>query len=420
MDSDYDVIVVGARVAGASLALLLGQQGHRVLLIDRDSFPSDTLSTHFVGGFGIASLRRLGVLPDIEAVGFRRITRSRTWIDDCLFEGPAGPEGAYSLAPRRDALDSILIHHAQERGGVEFQERTLAEGLLWEDGRVVGVSLRGPDGERRDVRARVVVGADGKFSKVAGWVKAERYADEPAMRPAYYGYFHGLTPLPDTAVELIFSQNRIGFVFPMRPDEDCLALEIQPEELDAFRANPRAAFEDRFRALPGMAARTAGLRLEGKIQGTRGVENYLRKPFGAGWALTGDAGYLKDFSTGLGIGDALTQAFMLADALGAALRGADWDTTMGEFQRTRDAALLPMYQWTLQATRARDASPEMIAWLRAAMLSPHYTRQVMYWLSSALQDGLPTHLHGMGSMYARVFGGKPTAVPEAVSAPTND
>src|SRR5574340_625328 len=149
MDSDYDVIVVGARVAGASLALLLGQQGHRVLLIDRDSFPSDTLSTHFVGGVGIASLRRLGVLPDIEAVGFRRITRSRTWIDDCLFEGPAGPEGAYSLAPRRDA------------------------------------------------RAQVVVGADGKFSKVAGWVKAERYADEPAMRPAYYGYFHGLTPLPD-------------------------------------------------------------------------------------------------------------------------------------------------------------------------------------------------------------------------------
>src|SRR5574340_946155 len=125
MDSDYDVIVVGARVAGASLALLLGQQGHRVLLIDRDSFPSDTLSTHFVGGVGIASLRRLGVLADIEAVGFRRITRSRTWIDDCLFEGPSGPDGAYALAPRRDALDSILIRHARERG-VEFQERTRA------------------------------------------------------------------------------------------------------------------------------------------------------------------------------------------------------------------------------------------------------------------------------------------------------
>ncbi|HEX8727132.1 MAG TPA: FAD-dependent monooxygenase [Ktedonobacterales bacterium] len=420
MDSDYDVIVVGARVAGASLALLLGQQGHRVLLIDRDGFPSDTLSTHFVGGVGIASLRRLGVLADIEAAGFRRITRSRTWIDDCLFEGPSGPDGVYGLAPRRDALDSILIRHARERGGVEFQERTRAEGLLWEDERVVGVALRGPDDERRDVRARVVVGADGKFSKVAAWVKAERYADEPAMRPAYYGYFHGLTPLPDTAVEIIFSQNRIGFVFPMRPDEDCLALEIQPEEWEAFRDDPRAAFEERFRALPGMAARTAGLRLEGKMQGTRGVENYLRKPFGAGWALTGDAGYLKDFSTGLGIGDALAQAFLLADALDAALRGADWDATMGEFQQTRDEMMMPMYQWTLLATRARDASPEVMAGLRGALISPHYTRQAMYWFSSALRDEAPAHLQGMGRLYARVFGAGPAVVPELAPTPVRD
>src|SRR5690242_3935629 len=104
MDSHYDVVIVGARVAGASLALLLGQQGHRVLLIDRDSFPSDTLSTHFVGGFGVNALQRLGALDAVEAAGFRRITRARTWVEDCLFEGPAGPEGVYALAPRRDVL----------------------------------------------------------------------------------------------------------------------------------------------------------------------------------------------------------------------------------------------------------------------------------------------------------------------------
>ena len=170
MDSEYDVIVVGARVAGSSLALLLGQRGHRVLLMDRDTFPSDTLSTHFVGRPGMMALKRLGALADVEAVGFRRIIRTRTWIEDCLFEGPTGPTGDYALAPRRDALDSILIRHAVERGGVEFQERTHAEGLCEEDGRVVGVHLRTPNGERREARARVVVGADGKFSKVAQWV----------------------------------------------------------------------------------------------------------------------------------------------------------------------------------------------------------------------------------------------------------
>ena len=76
----------------------------------------------------------------------------------------------------------------------------------------------------------------------------------------------------------------------MRPNEDCLALEIQPEDFEIFRADPRATFEEHFRALPGMAARMEGASLEGKLQGARGIENYLCKPYGPGWALTGDAG----------------------------------------------------------------------------------------------------------------------------------
>ena len=157
MDRDYDVVIVGARVAGASLALLLGQRGQRVLLLDRDAFPSDTLSTHFIGGNGVISLRRLGVLDDLLDAGFRRITRTRTWVEDCLFEGPLGPGDAFGLAPRRDVLDALLIRHATERGGVAFHERTHVEGLIEEDGRVAGVVVQTTDGERRTVRARVVV-----------------------------------------------------------------------------------------------------------------------------------------------------------------------------------------------------------------------------------------------------------------------
>ena len=415
--ADYDILIVGARVAGASLALLLGQRGHRVLLIDRDTFPSDTLSTHYVGGPGIVAMRQLGVLADVEAVGFRRLARNRTWVEDCLFEAPAGPAGAYGLAPRRDALDSILIRHARERGGVEFQERTHAEGLIEEDGRVVGAYLRPVDGERRPVRARVVVGADGKYSKVAEWVGAERYAAVPAMRPAYYGYFHGVTPLPDPALEIIYVRNQIGFVFPMRPDEDCLALEFQPEDFEAFRADPLATFLERFGALPGMAARLAGARLEGKLLGTRGIENYFRKPYGAGWALAGDAGYLKDPATGTGIGDALTQTFPLAQALDAALRGADWEASLGAFQRARDEALLPMYRFTMGAVQLRDAPPESMAWLRAAVMSPHVCRQVMYWLPSPLATELPPAVAPMVRALAGYFGAPAGVVPAAVTPP---
>lgn len=418
--TDYDVLIVGARVAGASLALLLGEQGHRVLMVDRDVFPSDTLSTHLVGGAGVAALSRLGVLANVEAAGFRRLTRHRTWVEDCLFEGPAGPAGAYSLAPRRDALDAILIRHARERGGVEMRERTHAEGLLEADGRVVGAVLRAPDGTRREVYAHVVVGADGKYSKVAEWVKAERYEAVPAQRPAYYGYYHGVRPLPEPALEMFFAHDQVGFIFPMRPDEDCLALELQPEDYATFRANPQAVFEERFRALPGMAARMEGARLEGKLLGTRGIENYLRKPYGPGWALAGDAGYLKDPITGTGIGDALAQSFPLAGALDAALRGADWEASLSAFQRQRDEMMLPMYRWTVAATQVRDAAPESVAWLRAALVSPHCTRQVMYWLPSALSGGLPPRLQPMVTALGKLFDAgpaQPVAVPETVPAP---
>ena len=418
---DFDVLIVGARVAGASLALLLGARGYRVLMVDRDTFPSDTLSTHMIGGAGVAALGRLGVLADVEAAGFRRLTRHRTWVEDCLFEGPAGPSGAYSMAPRRDVLDATLIRHALARGGVEMRERTHAEGLLEVDGRVVGAVLRAPDGTRRAVHARVVVGADGKYSKVAEWVRAERYEAVPAQRPAYYGYFHGVKPLPEPALEMFFAHDQVGFIFPMRPDEDCLALELQQEDYVAFRGNPQAVFEERFRALPGMAARLEGARLEGKLLGTRGIENYVRKPYGPGWALSGDAGYLKDPITGTGIGDALVQSFLLADALDAALRDADWDASLSAFQRQRDAMMLPMYHWTVAATQVRDASPEAVAWLHAALVSPHATRQIMYWLPAALSGELPPRLQPMVTTLGGLFGAaaKPApraAVPEAVPA----
>lgn len=214
-EADYDFLIIGARVAGASLALLLGQRGHRVLLVDRDHFPSDTLSTHYMGPSAVPLLARLGVLDDVEAAGFRRLTRSRTYAGDCLFEGPLAPGGGYALAPRRDILDMILIEHATRQDSVAFCERTRVDGLLMEDDRVVGARLMMAGEAAREVRASVVIGADGKFSKVADWVGAARYQDVPALRPAYYGYYRGVTALPEPTVEFFFVGDRIGFVFPM-------------------------------------------------------------------------------------------------------------------------------------------------------------------------------------------------------------
>lgn len=405
-EADYDVIIVGARVAGSSLALLLGGRGHRVLLVDRDRFPSDTLSTHHMAAPAVGLLGRLGVLADVEACGFRRITRTRTYIDDCILEGPNAPAPHYSLAPRRDKLDAILVEHAVRRGHVEFLDRSQADGLILENGQVVGVTLRTEGKAPRSVRSKVVVGADGKTSKVAELVQAAAYNEVSALRPAYYGYYRGVTPLQETALELVFHRDMIGYIFPMEPDCDCLALELQPRHFDEFRSAPAATFEKYFKTLPFMAERMAGAKPEGKILGTRGVNNYFRKPYGPGWALTGDAGYCKDPSTGLGIGDALSQAFWLDEALHAALEGADWEASLSQFQQQRDEAMMPFYRTTIAFTEDPGVSAEAVAWLRAVFSIPSFSRPFLRAVPTALATPtiFPSQAFPRVKYFAQMFG----------------
>jgi flavin-dependent dehydrogenase len=398
----YDALIVGGRVAGGSLALRLARQGRRVLVVERDELPSDTLSTHYMSPLAVGQLAELGVLPDVEAAGFRRITRTRTWIEDCSFGGPVGPPGSYALTPRRTVLDCVILDHALQ-AGAEVLHRTRAERLIEDGGRVAGAVVRGVGGEAREVRASVVVGADGRSSAVAEWVGAKKYHQVPALRPAYYGYYRGVTPLPDPALEMWFGGDHIGFLFPMRPDEDCLAIELQPEDFAAYRERPQEMCEERLRALPGLECRLRGAVLEGKLMGTRGIDNFFRTPYGPGWALTGDAGYLRDPSTGTGLSDALTQAALLAEALDGWLDGADWDASMGSYHRQRDEALMPGYQATLNHTRMRDMAPEDVAWVQAVLSLPGLLRVFAHAVPRVVPDVFPEamlpRLEGMAKLF---------------------
>lgn len=375
--NEYDVLIVGGRAAGASLALLLARQGRRVLLVDRDQFPSDTMSTHLMSALALALLKELGVLEDVEAAGFRRLYRHRTWIGDCLFEGPAGPFGSYSLSPRRSVLDMILID-AAVAAGADFHERTRAESLLFDGGRVAGASLRSPGGEAVPVRARLTVGADGKSSQVAQWVQAPKYDEVSAQRPAYYAYFHGLEPLPEPALEIFHGGDQVTFVFPMRPDEDCIAIELQPEDFESFRTDVRGNFLARLQGVPTLARRIGAASIEERVIGTRGVANFFRKPYGESWALTGDAAYLKDPVTGLGVGDAIKGSLLLAEALSDWFEGSDWEQRMAAFQVERDSTFRGNYEDTLDAVRQRDLGPEDLGWLRGAMTSPRAVRKLAH------------------------------------------
>jgi len=402
---DYDVIIVGARVAGSSLAVLLGRQGRRVLLVDRDRFPSDTLSTHLLLPGAVAMLDRLGALVDIEA-GLRRLTRQRTYIGDMVVEGAMRSADGYALCARRDYLDWTLIRHALAQPTVAFAERTQVDGLIWEDGRVHGVRLRDADGGRRSLRARVVVGADGKASKMATWVQAARYHEMPPLRPVYYAYYEGVAPLLEPACEVFYQDDHIGFVLPMQPGMDCLVLELQPEDFERFRTDPAGEFEAAFRRLHGMAGRLAGARRAGPVYGTRGVENYLRVPYGPGWALTGDAAYCKDPSTGTGIEDAFTQSFLLAEALEAALDRGDWESEMAAYQRRRDEAVLSTYRGTLAYTRTPNPAPAATAWLQGVVAYPGMVRMLAAGMPAVARspEVFPAAVQATLERYVRAFG----------------
>lgn len=120
--------------------------------------------------------------------------------------------------------------------------------------------------------------------------------------------------------------------------------------------------------------------------GTRGVENFFRKPYGPGWALTGDAAYVKDPCTGYGIGDALLQSFLIAKALGAWLDGAEWEATMEAYTQRRDAAMRPLFEQTVAAAATRDDAHKQLDPLRAVLVNQHDTRRVIRALPSLLDQ----------------------------------
>lgn len=341
MNHTYDVIITGARAAGASLAVLLGRMGKRVLLVDKADFPSDTLSTHFMSHTRF--LEELGILQPLEETGLRKVTRMRTYIGQSFMEGP---RPAYTIIPKRDVLDAMLIEQAEALDTVTFMPRTSARGLMKEGGRVIGLHLE-TEGRAWTAYSEWVAGADGKNSNIAAWAGAQKYRETKPLRPVLYGYYTGVEPLREPVTEIFLHEGRIGFVFPMEKNRDCLGIEIHPEEFASMMKAPKDTFEQTFNQFYGMKQRLKQASLQGKIIGTPGMPNFFRNAYGEGWVLLGDAGHSKDPSTGLGINDAFLQSFLLADAFQQMDEGVDWKTALDRFQKQRDEQLLPGFQLTL-------------------------------------------------------------------------
>lgn len=358
----YDVIVVGARCAGSSLATLLARQGLKVAVIEQATFPRPTLSSHLMEADGLLFLKRLGVLDAIRETGVRFMTRVDMKLNDfevntrwpLRFDDVGG-----AAFLRRHLLDSILADAAAE-AGADVRMGTKVVEVLWDRQRVSGVRVQHEGVETR-LYAPLVVGVDGRTSTVAYMCGARKYNINPNERSYYFTFFEGADPAySDT---FVFHRWGDRMVWAGPADGGLYLVGVSPEthEREYFRGNTELGLLAHMRRCPPTAAALADARIATPISGIRKFDGYFRQPSGRGWVLAGDSGHFKDPSAGRGIGDAFIQIEALAPAIVTGLDGSgdDLDTTLRRWGEWRDRRLSGYYWLATDLGRA-GAFPTMV------------------------------------------------------------
>jgi flavin-dependent dehydrogenase len=365
----YDAVVVGARCAGSPTAMLLARAGHRVLLVDRDSFPSDIFRAHVVRRPGAEALTRWGLMERVLATGCPPFTRYTTDFGDFPLAGsPAMPPGQpREVAPRRKVLDHLLVQAAVE-AGAELREQAAVEDLLWDDERgtrrVVGITGRS-GGQPFEARASVVIGADGQHSLVARKVGAPVRQSTPPMTCGYYTYWKGV-PLQGLLLVHRHEAGRVIIGFPTNDNLTCLAVQARSDDFPAFRADVEGEYLRSLALSEDVAERVrAGTRVE-RFQGTGDLPNVIRTAAGPGWALVGDAAYHRDPLLAHGISDAFHDAELLSEAVHAGLSGeTPLDEALAHYEQQHAGAARAGFEETVQACALAPFPPELLQIRRA-------------------------------------------------------
>ncbi|HEY4281007.1 MAG TPA: NAD(P)/FAD-dependent oxidoreductase [Conexibacter sp.] len=351
--ASFDAVIVGASLAGCTAAIKLGKAGARVALVERQSDPAafKKVCSHFIQASGVPTLERLGLLDALLAAGAVR-PRFRVWTRWGWIVAP--PERAQvGLNLRREVLDPLVREAALATPGVESLLGHSAERLLWESdraasaaggagsggagsggargaagaaglagsagGRITGVVVRDRTGAEQSLRARLVIGADGRGSRIAK-LAGVRERVTPHGRFAYGGYFEGPSPAgaPDASVWMLDPQ--WGAAFPTDSGLTFYAAMPTKQHLPEFRSDPERALVSFLSDMPD-APPIRDSRRVGDIMGKLEMPNVTHEPVAPGLALIGDAAMAIDPLFGIGCGWALQSGEWLADAVGPALAG---------------------------------------------------------------------------------------------------
>ena len=345
--------------------MLLARKGYRVLLVDRATFPSDIMSTHFIWQAGTARLHHWGLLDQVRATGCPPVTKFTLDFGEFTLTGcpPAAAAAApEALAPRRTVLDKILVD-AAVAADAEVREAFSVRELLFEDGRVTGIRGASRGGATATELAKIVIGADGLHSMVAGAVRAPKTIERPIVSCGYYSYWSGV---PVDGASLHFRARRTIIVMPTNDGLTCIVVVAPIADFPQYRANIEGTYLAGIDLVPPLAERVhAGRRVE-RFAGGAEFHNFFRKPYGPGWALVGDAGYHKDPYTAQGISDAFRDVELLTEAIDDGFSGPrPLEEGLADYERRRDEAALPEFESTVQRAALEPPPPEMQQLFRA-------------------------------------------------------
>ena len=355
----YDAIVIGARCAGAPLAMLLARRGGRILLLDRATFPSEIRHGHYIHRHGPRRLAAWGVLDRLVSPDCPPIASVTLDLGDFPLTGrDLVVDGiAVGYAPRRSVLDHVLVRAAVE-AGVELREGCTLEALLDDPSGVSGVRARGPHGSSFTERARLVIGADGRHSRVAALARAPMSEVHPAAASWYFSYWSGVAC---DGVELYVRGDRALFVHPTSDRLTAIFVAapapMRPRTRDAIEPHVMDAID----RVPALADRVREGRREERFYGAVDLPNFRRKPFGPGWALVGDAGCHKDPYLALGVCDAFRDADTLADAIDRGFSGrVPMADALADYESGRDDATRDDFAQNLHAARFAPPPPDVL------------------------------------------------------------
>lgn len=357
----YDALIVGGRCAGAATAMLLARQGHKVLIIDQATFPSDVkLSTHLVWHAGVDLLAQWGLLDAVLATGCPLLRDFSLDMGELVLEGrPPGTKVGAALAPRRIALDQVLLDAAVAAGA------ELRQGVSFEDvirdahGRVNGVRGHLADRTPFTANARIVIGADGAHSHVARAVAAPAYNEYAKEAGAYntYAYFSGVKL---DGVEFFGRPERMVYAWYTNDGQVVVGV-LQPGSAPrAHRADVEATFFAELDAMvPDLAARLRAGRRESDWL-SAATAAFCRQAAGPGWGLVGDAGLTVDPITAAGITNALRDADLLSTLVHQGLSTGSLDSALSGYQARRDAVSVPILQFAQEMAKLAPPTEDVI------------------------------------------------------------